>query len=211
MTELEHITWRETRMRTACQVEYMRIFTAMNPSFIAEGDGLTASGRPYKTPSISRKQLETAVAKEYVRNRTEYVQVSELPTDEETKKGQTTSNENQAKDRTTASPALSYDDLEDEELEAKLVVERHLEIRMSGSEDSDKELQKETLLADLRQAAWRALKDNKPGRVDPPIRVSKTTNGYWWNVAAVTKGPGGRNGGNKYRLIKRNDSDQEGL
>jgi hypothetical protein len=211
MTELEHLMWRETRMRTACQVEYISMVTTMNSTFVADGDEMTAGVRPYKVPSVTRKQLEAAVAKEYVKNKAKYVQTKEPHAEEKTTTEEAESDAGQTGDETTASRALTHGDLEDEELEAKQVVERQLVIKMSSSNDEDQEEEKVKLLGNLRQAAYRVLKDKEQGRLDPPVRVSKTGNGYWWNIAIAIKGPGGREGGNKYKFIRQGAPEQESL
>lgn len=202
MTELEHLAWRETRMRTACLVEYIKIFTTMNPSILAEDDELTIS-RPFQIPSITRKQLEAAVAKEYIRHRGEFAQAEVPHTEEKAKTEGTECSAGPTSSKPTTAPALTYEDLEDDELEAEQIVERYLHIKMSRSSEHDKYEQKETLLKNLSQAAHRASKKEESGRLDPPIRVSKTINGAWFNIAIVKKGPGGRKGRNKYKLIRQ--------
>lgn len=207
LPELEHLMWRESQMRTACKVEYMRIFAAINPGFTTEGEEQTTRSSPFKIPSVSRKQLETAAADEFVRNRTSYTLATvSFIRDADTTPPDKTQEEEQ---KTDLPAALTYDDLEEEDLDAGQVVDRLLNVTMHGSSTSDKEDQRPTLISNLRQAATRALKKTEAGTVSPPVRVCQTSAGDWWNVAVVRKGRGGRNGGNKYRFIKSRSSKQD--
>ena len=199
LSELDHLMWRERQMRTACRVEYMRIFEAMNPGFIPEDGEPESRSRPYKIPSTSRKQLEVAAADEFARHRTTYILANSSPN----KDANTTEAESgQTEDQRTDAASITHDDLEKEELTDEEVVDRYLSATMSRSSTNDKERQKYTLVSNLRQAAYRALKKIKAGTVNPPARVSLTQAGNWWNVAVVKKGTGGANGGNKYRFIR---------
>ena len=200
-SDLEHLMWREKEMRTACLVEEMRIFREINPDHerYDENDMLIPRARPNKEPTISRSQLETAVAKDYVAHGTEYIDVLEQ-TEQNNARPQPQdackASQNQAKSRKNNLPPITYDDLVGEELTAKEVI--------SWIRGVQPEIDKEDVdpMKRLSDYACRASRGQPKGQLTEPLRLQKGKDSRWSQIALIHKGDSGPGGGNKYKLVR---------
>ena len=188
-------------MRTACLVEYMRIFREINPDYerYDENEMPIPIEGPNKELTISRSQLEAAVAKDYVAHGTEYIYVLEQteqtdarPPRQDARKA----SQNQAKIRKNNLPRITYDDLVGEELTAKEVI--------SWIRGVQPEIDKEDVdpMKRLSDYACRASRGQPKGRLNEPLRLQKGKDSRWAQIALIYKGDSGPGGGNKYKLVR---------
>lgn len=200
-SDLEHLMWREKEMRTACLVEEMRIFREINPDYerYDENDMLIPRARPNKEPTISRSQLETAVAKDYVAHGTEYIDVLEQ-TEQNNARPQPQdackASQNQAKSRKNNLPPITYDDLVGEELTTKEVIDWLKSEKPHIYKELSDPIQR------LRDCARRASSGKPKGQMTEPIRLQTRKGSTWSDIALIHKGKSGPGGGNIYKKVR---------
>jgi len=202
-SDLQHLMWREKDMRIACLVELMKIFRAVKPGFEPDDEDYIPIpvGRPNKELTITRSQLESAVARDYVEHGTEYINILEKP---ELNNGQPqpqpqnarNTSQCQEKSRKNNLPRITYEDLVGEELTAKEVI--------SWVRGVQPEIDKEDMdpMKRLSDYACRASRGQPKGHLNEPLRLQKGKDSRWSQIALIYKGDSGPGGGNKYKLVR---------
>lgn len=200
-SDLEHLMWREKDMRIACLVESMKIIRATNPDYerYDMDDMPIPRARPNKGTTISRSQLEAAVARDYVAHGTVYIDVLEQKEQNDAghqPKDTRNASQNQAKRRKNNLPRITYNDLVGEELTAKEVINW---IRGVQPEIDEEKVDPMKRLSDY---ACRASRGQPKGQLTEPLRLQKGKDSRWSQIALIYKGDSGPGGGNKYKLVR---------
>ena len=214
-SDLEHLMWREKDTRIACLVELMKICREVNPGFEPDDEDYIPipRERPNKELTITRSQLESAVARDYVEHGTEYINILEKP---ELNNGQPqpqpepepqpepqpqpqnarNTSQCQEKSRKNNLPRITYSDLVGEELTAKEVINW---IRGVQPEIDKEDMDPMKRLSDY---ACRASRGQPKGQLTEPLRLQKGKDSRWSQIALIHKGNSGPGGGNKYKLVR---------
>ena len=200
-SDLEHLKWREKEMRIACLVELMKIFHEVNPGFEPDDEHYTTipGRKPNKDLTITRSQIESAVARDYVEHGTEYINVLEKPEQNNAQpqpQNARNTSQSQEKSRKNNLPRITYDDLVGEELTAKEVIRW---IRWAQPEIEGEEVDPMKRLSDY---ACRASRGQPKGHLNEPLRLQKGKGSRWSQIALIHKGDSGPGGGNKYKLVR---------